>query len=340
MFGRLYRRMRRFFYKRSLAIFETAFGKDHPSFARSLGNLAWLYFGQSDWPRATDYFRRGTDLIAERTRRDTQIIGRTLTGKKTTEVGRSSFGFTFFVKSAHRLAEQQPQSHDKLARERFQVAQWAARSGAAASLAKTAARHATGDQQLALLVRERQDLIDEWQNRDAARRTAIFQLPSKRNKQKEAKRFARLSAIDNRISEIDKRLAVSFPDYAALANPEPLAIDDVQKHLNPNEALVLFLDTVQWKPTPEETFIWVVTKTASRWVRSDLGPKALKDHVDALRCGLDYEGSWTGTRCFDLLNVVYTDADRWQGKPLPFQLRRAHKLYTSLFSQVADLIKD
>jgi hypothetical protein len=143
---------------------------------------------------------------------------------------------------------------------------------------------------LALLVRERQDLIDEWQNRDAARRTAIFQLPSKRNKQKEAKSVARLSAIDNRVSEIDKRLALSFPDYAALANPEPLTIDDVQKHLNPNEALVLFLDTVQWKPTPEETFIWVVTKTASRWVRSDLGPKALKDHVDALRCGLGYEG--------------------------------------------------
>ena len=157
----------------------------------------------------------------------------------------------------------------------FQVAQWAARSGAAASLAKMAARNATGDLQLALLVRERQDLVDEWQQRAAARSAAVAQPPSKRNKQKEVKSVARLSAIDNRISEIDKRLAVSFPDYAALANPVPLKIADVQKHLNPNEALVLFLDTVQWKPTPEETFIWVVTKTASRWVRSDLGPKAL-----------------------------------------------------------------
>jgi hypothetical protein len=109
--------------------------------------------------------------------------------------------------------------------------------------AKMAARNATGDLQLALLVRERQDLVDEWQKRDAARSAAVAQSPSKRNKQKEAKSVARLSAIDNRIAEIDKRLAVDFPDYAALASPVPLKIADAQKQLKTNEALVLFLDT-------------------------------------------------------------------------------------------------
>jgi hypothetical protein len=105
--------------KRPLAIHEKALGPDHPDVAVALSNLAVLYFGQSDWPRATDYFRRGTDVIAKRTRHDTQMIGRTLIGKKTTEVGRSSFGSTVFVKSAHRLAGQKPQSHDKLVREMF-----------------------------------------------------------------------------------------------------------------------------------------------------------------------------------------------------------------------------
>jgi tetratricopeptide (TPR) repeat protein len=72
--------------KRPLAIHEKALGPDHPDVAAALSNLAVLYFGQSDWPRATDYFRRGTDVIAKRTRHDTQMIGRTLIGKKTTEV--------------------------------------------------------------------------------------------------------------------------------------------------------------------------------------------------------------------------------------------------------------
>ena len=78
-----------------------------------------------------------------------------------------------------------------------------------------------------------------------------------------------------------------FPDYAALSRPEPLSVEEVQSQLRPDEALVLFLDTPEWKPTPEETFIWVVTKTDMRWVRSDLGTPALTREVAALRCGLD-----------------------------------------------------
>ena len=39
-----------------------------------------------------------------------------------------------------------------------------------------------------------------------------------------------------------------------------------------DEALLVFLDTdARFKPLPEETFIWAITKTDSRWVRSGLG---------------------------------------------------------------------
>jgi hypothetical protein len=277
-------------------------------------------------------------VIALRKRGGAQIISQGLTGKKKSETARSSLDFRLLVKSAHRLTRGNDKASAKIAPEMFQVAQWAAGSGAAASLAKMAARQATGNPQLARLVRERQDLVEEWQNRDAARSAALAQSPSKRNTQAEAKNVARLAAIDNRIVDIDKRLAADFPDYAALANPDPLKITDAQKQLKTNEALVLFLDTAEWTPTPEKTFIWVVTDKTIRWVRSDLEPKALKDHVDALRCGLDAEGAWKGSRCFDLLNVIYTEKDRWNGKPLPFRLKRAHTLYMELFGQVEDLI--
>jgi CHAT domain-containing protein len=84
-----------------------------------------------------------------------------------------------------------------------------------------------------------------------------------------------------------------------------------------------------------------VTKTDVRWVRSDLGTPTLTREVATLRCGLDYDGSWTDAHCPDLLKVSYTreDHDRL-GKPLPFDLAHAYELYKGLFGEVEDLIKD
>ena len=96
-------------------------------------------------------------------------------------------------------------------------------------------------------------------------------------------------AIDARIAEIDTRFKTEFPDYASLSSPRPSSAEDVQVDLRPDEALVLIFDTPEWNPTPEETFIWVVTKTDARWVRSEFGTPVLNREVAALRCGLDYD---------------------------------------------------
>src|SRR5271166_3631703 len=105
-----------------------------------------------------------------------------------------------------------------------------------------AARGAKGDLRLAALVRERQDLVTEWQRRDAVQSEAVAQPSEKRDMQAEAANNARLAAIDSRIVAIDKRLAADFPDYAALASPAPLSVEAVQAQLRTDEALVLFLD--------------------------------------------------------------------------------------------------
>ena len=60
----------------------------------------------------------------------------------------------------------------------------------------------------------------------------------------------------------------------------------------------MFKDFKAWASIiPEETFVWIVTKTDSRWVRSAFGTKALGEYVAALRCGLD-DANWV-------------DASRW-----------------------------
>src|SRR5262249_13959376 len=153
--------------------------------------------------------------------------------------------------------------------ETFQIAQWAQSSEAAESLAQMAARGARDDKTLAALIRERQDLVSEWQRLDRLRSAAVAQMPDRRNWDVEAENVARLAAIDARVAAIDERLAADFPDYAALASPMPLSVESVQAQLRADEALVLFLDTRALKPVPEETFVWVVTKTDMRWTRSD-----------------------------------------------------------------------
>ena len=343
-------------FKRSLGIREKALGPDHPDVGISLNNLAALYFAQRDWVRAADLWRRSTGIIIRQAERDTNDVGKALTRKGKSEAERSSHRFFGLVKAAHRLAAAERSPAPGLVAEMFLTAQWARSSDAAASLAQMAARGATGNAKLAAIVRERQDLVSEWQAKDKLRISAVSQPPDKRNKEAETSNVARLTAIDTRIAEIDTRLAKDFPDYAALASPKPLSIADVQSQLHDGEALVLFLDTPEAKPTPEETFIWAVTKTGSRWVKSDLGTTALTTSIATLRCGLDSSNwidasTWSNAtedekhrrleqlarreRC-----KILTGADVTDKAPPPFDVAKAHDLYKALFGEVEDLIKD
>ena len=320
-------------FRRALAARERVLGPEHPDTLISVSNLGVLYFVQRDWIRATQFWRRGAAAIAGRTRRGTLDTGRAVTGKRKSETEQFDWQFWGLVKAVHRLAPEGRGPDEAESRETFETAQWALSSEAAQSLAQMAARGARGDSKLAATVWERQNLVTEWQKLELVRNAALGQETAKRDAKAEAESLARLTTIDTRIAEIDKRLASEFPDYAALASPAPLPVEEAQTQLGANEALVLFLDTPELAPTPEETFIWVVTKNDARWVRSDLGKAALTREVQALRCGLD-GAAWKGrSRCPEL-----TGQDS-AGTLLPFDHTRSHRLYKALFGQVEDLIK-
>jgi hypothetical protein len=208
----------------------------------------------------------------------------------------------------------------------FEIAQWAQGSDAAASLVQMAARSAAGSPQLTSVVRERQDLVGEWQAKDKLLIASKSADPAKRKPEAEKLLAERLAAIDARLADIDRRLAEKFPDYTALVSPAPLSVTDVQAQLGADEALVLFLDTDdRFKPLPEESFIWVVTKSEVRWVHSDLGAAALSREVTALRCGLDPD-AWEGKgaeRCAQALGI---QPGNEAPSPLPFDHARARAL--------------
>ena len=184
------------------------------------------------------------------------------------ETGRLAFEFRNLVKASYRARQGNSAEIDRTAARLFETAQWALGTEAASSLAKMAARGAKGDPRLSALVREQQDLVTAWQKRDGAQTAAIALPPDKRDPTGEAANADRLVGIKARIDEINKLLAAQFPDYATLSDPEPSSVQQVQADLRPDEGLVLFLDTPQEKPAPGETFVWIVTKTELRWMRS------------------------------------------------------------------------
>ena len=263
--GALYVRQDRYadaepLYRRALEVKQRALGPDHPDVSTSLDGLAQLHFAREDWETAAAFAQRSVDVILRRSRRGIESLGQALTGRVESEAARARYTFLSLLKASHRLAEAAPARARGLERRMFEVAQWAQASDAATALSQMAARQAKGDTELARLVRERQDLVAEWQSRDKALIAAVARPAGERVAAIEQEQRDRLAAIDARVADIDKALARDFPDYAALASPEPLGTSEVRRLLRRDEALVLFLDTPAWKPSPGETFIWVVTR--------------------------------------------------------------------------------
>ena len=257
------------------------------------------------------------------------------------------------VRATYRFGAVDPQFQN----ESFVAAQRMLLNGAARAVSQLATRFGSGQGVLADLVREQQDLLGR-------RATAYYLLRDNyefgqisRIEESEETLRRTLANLDKSLDIMESRLKAEFADYSALAIPEPLSIADVQVQLSAGEALLLFLDMDAWHTIlAEETLIWVVTKTETRWVRSDLGTKALTERVAALRCGLDSTNwvdasGWSEAtedakrrkeaqitrrgRCKQLVGVEVSDS-----APPPFDLAKAHELYQALFGQVEDLIKD
>ena len=148
-----------------------------------------------------------------------------------------------------------------------------------------------------------------------------------------------MGEIAARLDALNARFAKELPEYASLADPQPLSIGDTQKLLRPNEALLLIASYTN------QSLVWVICRDAARWFRLPLGEEEFARDVDALRCGLD-DSLWNMAdsydRCVELVKKYRYDAN-FEGQLvqiLPFDLERAHALYMTLLAPVEDMIKD
>jgi len=214
------------------------------------------------------------------------------------EGARNRADFVALIALANTLKATDPRNTDALTRtvnqakviaqaglraEAYENGQWAVQTAAARALAQVGARFAAGTDTLAKVVRERQDLVDLWQAKDAELLAALSSSQTGSAARAEAAR-TELSRLNAAISTLDARLEREFPEYADLANPKPLTVVETQKLLRPDEALVFFMVSQQG------TYIWLVTREEVVWDRAAATSTEIAAQVSALRRQLDPTG--------------------------------------------------
>jgi len=290
-------------FQRSLEIRENAWGPDHPLVAQSLDRLAAVDAAQGRLEDALRHARRASAILAARFSETSGYAG---AGLRAEQRGLSQ-RFAAHVSVLERI--RQGDAGGQL-EEAFRISQLARASDTAAQLAQMAARHASGDDRLAALVRGRQDA----ENRLARTESDLLALWSSPVDASTTERTAKLRAqraqIRERIAETDATLQREFPRYRELVDPRPVEVDEIRALLGAGEALVSFL------VAEDAAYVWVVKKKGAVFRRLDTDGKRLEQSVRALRLNLDPAG----------------DPERVLRAPFP--LDRARALYRDLLGPV------
>jgi tetratricopeptide (TPR) repeat protein len=321
--------------RRSLALREKALDPNHPDIAQSLSTLALLYNNQGRYAEAEPLYKRAL------------VIYEKVLGSNHPNVANSLSSLASLYVSQGRYADALPPVQTTIGHGRavpyialpvllvahrdglmpagraqddaLNVAQRAAQSAAAAAVNKLATRLAAGSDRLAGLVRNDQDLAAEAETLDKAILAAVSEETAKRDAAAEQRVRDRLAEIAKQRVTLQGVLRAEFPDYAALSNPQPLSVDEIQALLSDGEALLLFA-------TGEKaSYVFAVTRQRATWKPIPLGTAALSSRVAAFRRGSD-------------IAALRQSAE--SGKPVLFDLGLANDLYVDLIGPVEEVIKD
>ena len=182
------------------------------------------------------------------------------------------------------IMEKDPKQKEASTAEGFEAAQLAQATSVASAVARMGARFGAGDDALARVVRARQDAVDQWQRLDARLVEAVSKPPGERNEGLKTELRTEIATLDRKISDLDRRLAVEFPDYAELVSPQPIELAETQSLLGADEALLTYLVAA------DHTFLLVVRRDGADLQRLDIGLKALQEAGRELCGGLDPTG--------------------------------------------------
>jgi CHAT domain-containing protein len=150
------------------------------------------------------------------------------------------------------LHQSQSERGTEAAAEAFRYGDAALGGTVQAALAASAARAMASTPQLGELIRGEQDAKREI----ASLRDRLLQLSTAAESEQRDKAVVdirqRINEVELRRTDLYQRIESGFPDYANLVSPQPATLDEAQKSLRADEAMVLIV------PGETQTFVWVV----------------------------------------------------------------------------------
>lgn len=166
--------------------------------------------------------------------------------------------------------------------EAFRVADVARGSSVQKALLASAARSANQNPKLAQLAREEQDLSHQINTLNDTLSRLHSAPPAQRLEKIIADIRRDLPELKARRIKLREQIDREFPEYANLINPQPLRPVDVQRLLQPGEALLATYVGEQ------RSYVWSVDATGNtQFATSALGSKAVATRVAAIRRSLD-----------------------------------------------------
>ena len=214
---------------------------------------------------------------------------------------------------------------DCLKDEAWRAAQWAVQTSAAQALSQVSARFASGDDDLARLVAERERTVRQRAAAQEALYEALALSDPQSREAGSASARERLDRLTAALETLDSRLDEEFPEYAQLTDPSPLSIAEAQALLRDDEAMILFL------AGDRGSFVFAIDQQGSDWARVDLTADDLADAVEALRRSLDPafgRGPWNAV-------AVQSTSSGLE----PFDRAEAYRLYQALFTPIEDRLE-
>ena len=171
--------------------------------------------------------------------------------------------------------------YESLLDESFSSAQIARATSTARALSQIAQRFSANQGELAEQVRQRQDLIDNWQEIDNLLSAVMFDSAEKRDLENEQKLLLRSQNLKQRIQQLDQSIKKNYPDYQDLTRPAPLSIKQVQGYLLDKQALLVYLIG------KDKSYLWVVTKEEAGIYPLAMDEQQIDSSVRQLRYVLD-----------------------------------------------------
>lgn len=311
--------------RRAYATFKKVIGTEHPRTGSAAHDLAILLAERGDWLASAEFFAEANRIAI----RSARAIGSEDGRLSASVFGLSSFNFTGEMRVRQRIGTGDPANREQA----FALLQRTLNSRAGTALARMSSRAAAADPALAKLVREQQDLYALRPTLDKAVVAAL----SRGSPDEAVRARSELADVDRRIAGLSERIKLDFPKYHALDGTEPLALADIQRALSPSEALLAFVEIEPSRTEPAEVHAWVVTANSVRWERLPASGLQTAGSVGWLRCGLD-ASEWRrpGGRdaCRQATGADWSEADEAAGKPLPFDARRAHEIYSAFLAPI------